>query len=125
MRKLSADERKQIFLEMMDYFDRVCGENGIHYSLTGGTLLGAVRHKGFIPWDDDVDIFLARPEYNKLLTVFPDDARFVWDSREKTAGYEWAYGRLYDTRTILTDADGLPSEGRDFMVMRGWEAWLT
>lgn len=58
---------------MLDYFDKYCEEHGITYFLDSGTLLGAVRHCGFIPWDDDVDLALLRPEYDKLLDLISHD----------------------------------------------------
>lgn len=60
-------ETQSQLLTMMKYIDEFCREHGIAYSLTGGSLLGAVRHDGFIPWDDDIDIMVSRENYQKIL----------------------------------------------------------
>lgn len=116
MKKVTDQELKQINLEMLCYFDKVCRENNIHYSITGGTLLGAVRHKGFIPWDDDVDVFLPRPEFEKLNDVFSDEGRYVWKTRKKDPSFKFVYGRLLDTKTIILDAGGMASEGQGIFL---------
>lgn len=69
MKKISQLTQKQILLQILIYVDSICKQNSIEYSLCGGSLLGAIRHHGFIPWDDDVDIFLSRPNYEKLIDV--------------------------------------------------------
>lgn len=56
--------------ELLDEFHRVCSENGLKYSLAYGTLLGAVRHNGFIPWDDDIDVVMPRKDYDKLIEIW-------------------------------------------------------
>ena len=57
-------------LEILKVIDSFCNEHGLHYSLYAGTLLGAVRHQGFIPWDDDLDICMARDEYNRFIELW-------------------------------------------------------
>ena len=112
MIKLDSAQSRQINLDLLLYFDEICRKNHIRYSLTGGTLLGAVRHGGFIPWDDDVDVFMTRPEFDRLDKVFPREGRFVWQSRSRIPRYEYVYGRVMDSRTIIMEAGGLPSEGK-------------
>lgn len=69
MKEILTDEMRQIQLVILQFIDRTCRENNIEYSLGGGSLLGAIRHKGFIPWDDDIDIMLRRDEYERLIDV--------------------------------------------------------
>ena len=63
-KKLTLKEIKNIELSILISFDRFCKENSLTYYLAGGTLLGAIRHKGFIPWDDDIDVCMPRKDYN-------------------------------------------------------------
>ena len=60
---LSLREMQQVYLELLREFDGVCQHHGLRYDLAGGSLLGAVRHGGFIPWDNDVDVCMPRPDY--------------------------------------------------------------
>ena len=66
-RKLTIDEIKKIEFDILYKFSAFCEDNDLTYMLCGGTLLGAVRHAGFIPWDDDIDVLMPRPDYEKLL----------------------------------------------------------
>ncbi len=70
MEKITVDEMKQIELEIMDEFDRICRQEGIDYFIGYGTLLGAVRHGGFIPWDDDMDVLMLRGDYERFVSGF-------------------------------------------------------
>jgi lipopolysaccharide cholinephosphotransferase len=64
---------QKVQLEILLEFDRICRKHGLKYLLFAGTLLGAVRHKGFIPWDDDIDVCMLRGDYERFLTVCKDE----------------------------------------------------
>lgn len=66
-KQLSLDEIKQIELQILIEFREICSKFELRYYLSGGTLLGAIRHKGFIPWDDDIDLAMPRSDFNKLI----------------------------------------------------------
>ena len=88
-------------LEMLVELDRVCRANGITYQIWAGTQLGAVRHKGFIPWDDDADVVMLREEYEKFRKVadqLDPEICFFQDHRNDP-GYRWGYGKLRHTGT--------------------------
>lgn len=105
-------------LQIMDFVHGVCEKEGIEYSLSGGTMLGAVRHKGFIPWDDDMDIVMRRSEYERFASVVRahcnDENGFVFntDNRVSTVGFAappTANGKRYDgIRVDIFVLDGLP-----------------
>lgn len=72
MKIVTFREMQEAELQILDELDGICKKTGLRYSLVGGSLLGAVRHKGFIPWDDDVDVGMPRPDYLKLIDIFED-----------------------------------------------------
>ena len=88
-------------LDMLRELDRVCRENGIVYTIFGGTLLGAVRHKGFIPWDDDADVCMLREEYEKFRQVSNQLNPEICFFQDHTLDleYRWGYGKLRRTGT--------------------------
>lgn len=69
-RQLSLDEMKQIELDLLKEFDRLCKKHGLTYTLAAGTCLGALRHGGFIPWDDDIDVDMPRADYDRLWELY-------------------------------------------------------
>lgn len=102
MKKLSRIDNKKIVLSLLQKFDAICRENGIKYSLSGGSLLGAVRHKGFIPWDDDADVMLTRDNYEKIKEILKNynDASINFID-EDSNGYYYAFSKLCDNRTYF------------------------
>ena len=102
MREIQFEEMKRIELNILIYFTEVCEENNLRYYLGGGTLLGAVRHKGFIPWDDDIDVMMPRPDFQKLLSLSINNENYNI-IKPGTAGYYYNFAKLVDTRTILEE----------------------
>lgn len=93
-----------IQLEMLEEVDCICKKCGIKYNIIAGTLLGAVRHGGYIPWDDDADVALLRPEYEKFREACKselDKSRFVFQDHRNTKGYRWGYGKLRRKDTLF------------------------
>lgn len=88
-------------LEMLVEFDRVCRDNNIAYTIFGGTLLGAVRHKGFIPWDDDADVAMLRDDYERFRLVADqmDSGICFFQDHLNDPEYRWGYGKLRRTGT--------------------------
>ncbi len=111
----SVEEFKQIQIDILLAINKFCNEHNIKYSLACGTLLGAIRHKGFIPWDDDIDIYLLREDYNKLITVFPSllDGKYSLNSLERNPLWNRPYAKAFDTQTIEIEAvrNNVPNMG--------------
>lgn len=94
----------KIELEMMIEVDRICKKYHIKYTIIGGTLLGAVRHGGFIPWDDDADIAMLRNEYERFCKVCADELdreRFYFQNIDNTIGYRWGYAKIRRKNTLF------------------------
>lgn len=96
--EISFEEKKRIQLEMLDEVDAFCRANNIKYSIAFGTLLGAIRHKGFIPWDDDVDIMMPLPDLLKFKATFKSEITEYLDI-DVNNQYDFAFSRLVYKKT--------------------------
>lgn len=133
---------REIQLGILDMIHAFCMERGIRYSLGGGTLLGAVRHKGYIPWDDDVDIMMPRPDYDRFLMEFDGMYPHLRIQNAFTdPKYILPFSKVIDDRTILEErvsenetrksgvfidvfpVDGLPPENGLARFCKRWTAF--
>lgn len=107
MKKIEDSCLKEIEFGVLRQFHDICVREGFHYSLIGGTLLGAIRHKGFIPWDDDIDVSMPRPDYNRFIKYCVDyDTPFTLLSHENNPCYKKLFSKIYDKRTVIVDEVG-------------------
>lgn len=106
-KKLSLEEIKQTEKELLNYVDKLCRKHGLRYWVCGGTLLGTIRHQGFIPWDDDIDIFLPWQDYQRSIGIFEETERFgiIGFATEKNNFFD-LFAKVVDKRTVLDEDKG-------------------
>lgn len=107
MLQLTIDECKGRELDILKKVRDFCIENNIRYYLCGGTMIGAIRHGGFIPWDDDIDIIMPRPDYRKFISLFPRGGLEYYRllSPYNVDDCCIVFSKVYDTRTIKQDRE--------------------
>ena len=105
-------------LEILKYFINICERNNLTYYISGGTYLGAVRHKGFIPWDDDVDIALPRTDYEKVLQIIKNDSecKYVLSTYEDLSETVHYQAKLIDSSIKVVNTSGKNNQI--------WSAWI-
>ena len=112
MRKLEIEEYKAIVVQILVKIDRICRENNLKYMLMFGTLIGAVRHHGFIPWDDDIDIAMPRADYCRLMEIIRQGEYGInFISIENNADTIYPFGKICDIRTKAKEKNFKSVEG--------------
>ena len=118
-RELTLTEIQAREYELLKQFDAYCKRHGLTYCLCGGTLLGAVRHKGFIPWDDDIDLMMPREDYERLRDLSRGETvsdclrvRYPGD-----AGYPYGFMKAVDTRTVVYERNITRDEQRTGLAL--------
>lgn len=102
-KRISDQEMKQISIETLDFFSEFCKKHNLTYFLAYGTLIGAIRHKGFIPWDDDIDTWMLRPDYERLLELSSEleDTKYEMVAPELCPGYESSFMKFCRKDTVI------------------------
>ena len=101
---ISFDEARQIELNILEYIDKTLKDKGISYWLDAGTLLGSVRHKGFIPWDDDIDLVILRQDYDRAIELLNNSSRrYKVLTMHNTEDYYYTFAKVIDTHTHIVE----------------------
>ena len=107
MQRLDRAQIQQVLLGILKEADRFCRAHDIRYSLAGGTLLGALRHQGFIPWDDDADLIMPRPDYERFVALFNKEENshyhLLTQEHNEDKWYVNCYSKLEDSNTRSTE----------------------
>lgn len=102
--KLTLDETKKEQVKILKDFKSICEKNNFTYFLAYGTLLGAVRHKGFIPWDDDIDVAMPREDYEKLIKYFENNkTKYTLINHKNNKNYNNEFSKITDDSYILIE----------------------
>lgn len=104
IKKIDLEELKKIELQTLMQVHTLCEQENLRYSICGGTLIGAVRHKGFIPWDDDIDIIMPRPDYNRLISYCKThETPFRLICNQTEAEYGYLFAKAVNPNTVMIE----------------------
>ena len=135
MKEMSIEELKALQVDMTEQIHRFCEDNNLRYFLGYGSLIGAVRHKGYIPWDEDIDLGMPRPDYERFIRSFKSPGLAVM-APELDARFYAPYANVYHTGTLLEEEnfnhgpfrlgvkvdifpiDGAPSDDEAYLRLR-------
>ena len=111
-KEISLEEQRNIQIELLKELKEICDKNNLKYALGGGTLLGAIRHKGYIPWDDDVDLMMPRKDYETLLKIFEENCKENHKilTYINTKDYYYSFAKIVDASTLLKEGGLRPIE---------------
>lgn len=116
MRDIDLHSLKKIELDILIDVAKFCDNNNLQYFLCGGTLLGAIRHKGFIPWDDDIDIMMPREDYDQFISIYnqyKENSFYEAYSLRCKSNYWRTHCQIFDKRTYLEAVDALDDKYND------------
>lgn len=117
MQRLTVEEYKQVELNILIKVDQICREHKINYFLFAGTLIGAIRHKGFIPWDDDIDISMLRADYDRLAQIIQTgDYGLNFIRIEENPDTIYPYGKICDVNTKIVE--------KNFKTVKGYGVFI-
>lgn len=116
MQEMTLEERKEVGLEILLQIDRICKQHDIRYYLAYGSLIGAVRHGGFIPWDDDIDIWMEYSDYKKFEAIASELDGYYLLKAFDSMGWGKPFGKLCKSCTLIVDSLGSKSVKRGVAV---------
>ncbi len=116
MKEIKLEELKSIQLDILSKLHEFCQSRNLTYFLAGGTLIGAVRHKGYIPWDDDIDVLMPRKDYDKLTEIFNKENKdFKIFTSFNNKNYNLPFAKLCNVNTVLQEKSGVYNK-KDFYI---------